>query len=308
MLTVQILTKNNEAILKRCLDSLAPLSPKIIIADLGSTDKTLEIAKGCEIVKADDVSDRSKIRNALQKRCSTKWSMYIEPDEAIVSDHDKILEALTKDGDAYKLRILRGDILTKEVRIWKKGQFIRPIYEGLDLEAPALSSLICGEMKFDYKSILASLDKWRTREPTSHEPYYYLALTNLGLGRYRSFITAAEHYLFCCKAENESTILLKYYLALVEIKVTGNHAKGTKHLLACLAWHPLFAEFWCLLGDMFLGRSDPKRATLFYKNAMYFGSKRDLNDTSFVEISKYEEYPAEMLAKVNRACSADAQA
>ena len=46
MITISIcmIVKNEEAILERCLDSVAGLAEEIIIADTGSTDSTKQIA------------------------------------------------------------------------------------------------------------------------------------------------------------------------------------------------------------------------------------------------------------------------
>jgi len=301
MLTIQILTRNNEKHIKRCIDSLSPLQAKIQIADLQSTDRTCEICKGCEILRVEPDLDRSKIRNALLKLTKTEWLMYIEPYEALVSGHEDLLKACKGNLSAYYLRILRNDILTKEIRLWRKDSnlcFRRPVYEGIEAPASVLSSLICGEIKLS-SNLLKSLKEWQEKEPTSPEPIYYLALTYLALGNYQNFITAAEHYLFQAKKEDDSTILLKYYLALTEIKVFGNHEKGAKNLLSCLALKPLNAEFWCLLGDLFLARSDLKRAKIFYNHALFFGKERNLDDDFFVEISKYEDYPKSLLVRLN---------
>ena len=39
-----MIVKNEEQVLARCLDSVAPLMDEIIIVDTGSTDRTKEIA------------------------------------------------------------------------------------------------------------------------------------------------------------------------------------------------------------------------------------------------------------------------
>ena len=46
MVTISLcmIVKNEEAVLRRCLDSLADIADEIIIADTGSTDHTKDIA------------------------------------------------------------------------------------------------------------------------------------------------------------------------------------------------------------------------------------------------------------------------
>ena len=41
-----MIVKNEEKLLKRCLDSYRPICDEIVIVDTGSTDRTKEIAAG----------------------------------------------------------------------------------------------------------------------------------------------------------------------------------------------------------------------------------------------------------------------
>jgi glycosyltransferase involved in cell wall biosynthesis len=308
MLTVQIIAKNNEKHIERCLESLKNIpDTEILLADLGSQDQTINISKkyDCQVVRAEE-GDRDKIRNALIKKSKPGWMLYLYPDEALTSGKDTLIKAISGGPDVYRIRILRGDILTKETRLWHSQlglSFTNPVYENVQYsKLPSLlGTVICGELKLDYSWTLAKLHVWKKSIPTAREPYYYLALFYLSLGRYDEFLNYANHYFFQSKKEDDYTILLRYYLAQVEIKVKKNHNAGSRHLLSCLASRPLMAEFWCLLGDMFLARNDIKRAKAFYENALVLGKWRDFSDDFFVEVSKYEDYPIMTLERLNRA-------
>lgn len=93
--SVGILTYNSEKTLRRALESVKDFS-EIIIADGGSTDATLEIAKEyhCKVVdqytkhhpgrsKYHPIEDFAKERNILLKNASQDWFLYIDSDEYI---------------------------------------------------------------------------------------------------------------------------------------------------------------------------------------------------------------------------------
>ena len=47
-ITAIILTKNEELNIARCITSIKGLADRIVVVDSGSTDKTMDIAKGLE--------------------------------------------------------------------------------------------------------------------------------------------------------------------------------------------------------------------------------------------------------------------
>lgn len=84
MLTVVILAKNEEKMIKVCLES-AKWADEIIVIDSGSTDETLEIAKKYtdKIIKVDG-GDFSEIRNEGMEKASGDWVLYVDSDERVL--------------------------------------------------------------------------------------------------------------------------------------------------------------------------------------------------------------------------------
>lgn len=85
-----LIVKNEEANIKRCLDSLNV--DEIIVVDTGSTDSTKEIASQNKLVKLYDFEwcdDFSKARNFANSKATKDWIFSIDADE-VVTGLDKV--------------------------------------------------------------------------------------------------------------------------------------------------------------------------------------------------------------------------
>lgn len=84
--TVAILTYNSEETLVRCLDTVTGFC-EILIADGGSTDRTLEIARryGCRVISQSNpghpIENFSVERNRMLDAATYDWFFYLDSDE-----------------------------------------------------------------------------------------------------------------------------------------------------------------------------------------------------------------------------------
>lgn len=91
ILSIGMIVKNEEKHLDRCLSALMPLLSKVdselIIADTGSTDRTVEIAKKYtdKVFYFEWIKDFSAARNSTLQRAQGEWFMFIDADEVLVS-------------------------------------------------------------------------------------------------------------------------------------------------------------------------------------------------------------------------------
>lgn len=87
MITISLcmIVKNEEAILKRCLDSIADLVEEIIIVDTGSKDKTKEIAKQytSQIYDFEWIDDFSAARNFAFSKATKEYIYSADADEVL---------------------------------------------------------------------------------------------------------------------------------------------------------------------------------------------------------------------------------
>jgi glycosyltransferase involved in cell wall biosynthesis len=107
MISLAMIVRNEEASLAHCLGSVKSLVDEIIIIDTGSTDSTIDIAKGfgAQIHPFEWCDDFGAARNESLKRCKGDWVFVMDADEAIDPlDYEKITNAcLHPWADAYNL-------------------------------------------------------------------------------------------------------------------------------------------------------------------------------------------------------------
>lgn len=85
-LSLCMIVKNEERVLARCLDSVAALTPEIVIVDTGSTDGTPEIASryGASIFAFDfTIVDFASARNHALSQAGARWILALDADETL---------------------------------------------------------------------------------------------------------------------------------------------------------------------------------------------------------------------------------
>jgi len=302
MITTLILTKDHEDIILSTLESVKNLGP-ILIADLGSKDETRSVCEstGAKVYNTPFNYNYSAIRNNLAAKATTEWLFWLNPGELLASGHEYF--EIEKPDPMYRVMVLKDDLLMKQSRLFRKGvtKFVKPVFEEMepDLSEQTLPIVITGEEKSDHKTITDCILRWRDKEPLSPEPLYYTACLQLMSRQYEQFLGTAEQFLFLKRGIDASVVLTKYYIASLVRK--RNVGKALQLTLECLAAYPLMAEFWCMLGDLYLFFiKEYDRAYQFYENAVILGSQRLAEDTMPMEISKYDEYPKRMMAAIQQ--------
>jgi len=89
LLSIIILTRDEQANLPTCLESIQSIEAQVYIVDSGSEDRTVEIAreKGCQIFVHPWESYAQQLNWALENLpISTPWTMRLDADERLTSD------------------------------------------------------------------------------------------------------------------------------------------------------------------------------------------------------------------------------
>lgn len=87
MITVVIITHNEEEVLEDAMVSIQGFSKEILIIDSNSTDNTVEIAKkhGAKVI-THKMENFSKQRNFALQHVSTDWVFYLDADERLTPE------------------------------------------------------------------------------------------------------------------------------------------------------------------------------------------------------------------------------
>ncbi len=141
LLSVIILTFNEEAHIGRCLESLSPLTRQIFLVDSGSTDRTVEIATGmgAQVVQNPWVTYAQQFNFGIERNpFATDWVMRMDADEYLLpelaAELNHRLPTLSPDvsGVYVKRRVVFMDRWIRHggyyptwlLRIWRSGQGI----------------------------------------------------------------------------------------------------------------------------------------------------------------------------------------
>lgn len=97
VLSIGMIVKNEEKYLEKCLTALKPIlenvDSELIIADTGSTDRTVEIAKKFtdNVFHFEWINDFAAARNSTLDKAKGEWYMFIDADE-IIKDCTPLIE------------------------------------------------------------------------------------------------------------------------------------------------------------------------------------------------------------------------
>lgn len=182
MLSVIVITKNEEDVLKDCLESIKDIADEVIVVDSLSTDKTVEIAKelGAKVYENKFI-DFSKQRNFAFSKAQSDWILYIDADERLTKElaeniKDKLLNNKNEEITAYKVKRknfyfwkYEWPYVEKLERLFRRDSFKE--WKGIVHETPVFEGKI-GELDGylshythqDLSSMLEKTNKWSEYE------------------------------------------------------------------------------------------------------------------------------------------------
>ncbi len=167
MVSIIILTYNEEKNIQRAIDSVKKISDDIVIVDSGSIDKTLAIARqsGCRII-SHALDDFASQRNRATKHTKYQWVLSMDADEEIPKDlQNEIVTRLKEPIEDAFLIPRRNIIFGKEIKhtrwspdahVWlynkEKGKWVGTIHEEY-VTTGSVGILMHGKLHYSHKSV-----------------------------------------------------------------------------------------------------------------------------------------------------------
>lgn len=123
-----IITKNEEAFFPSCVNNMKDATDEILVADLGSGDRTAELAgqAGAAVYRLPWEDDFSKVRNFCMDHAAGKWVLFLQADETISPEQHDELKLLLKNPNAEGYLINVDDGAEKRLAC-SPAQFLRLI-------------------------------------------------------------------------------------------------------------------------------------------------------------------------------------
>ncbi len=101
-LSLCMITKNNEESLPACLDALKEVVDEIIIADIGSDDRTIDVAKakGADVYQIKWENSFSKAKNYCIDHANGRWILFLQANESIPGEYLERMKPLLDNPNA----------------------------------------------------------------------------------------------------------------------------------------------------------------------------------------------------------------
>jgi len=306
-ISVCMIVKNEEKVLKNCLECVKQFADEIIIVDTGSTDKTKEIAdKYTKNVFDFEWNDNfSTARNFSFSKATKDYIMWLDADDIIKNSEIKKINALKSKipADTYMLRYaISFDKKNNETFSYYRERILRNC--NLAKWHEFIHEVVIPFGKIEYLDITIEHHKKdfsnpkrnliiyqkhiKNGEKLSARSQYYYAKELFYNGYYRKCVVELKKYLKM-KNKFEPNVADSYLTLSKCCKLLNNNAKALKLLLTSLIEISPNSEILCEIGDIFVTQKNYKQAIFFYECATLV--KADIKSGQFVDKNYYYLFP-----------------
>jgi glycosyltransferase involved in cell wall biosynthesis len=123
-IALSMIMKNAGADLRECLESVRGIVDEIVIADTGSSDSSMEIARtaGAKLFSVPWENDFAKARNFSLSRVTSDWVLALDADERLDPGARERLPSLMADPDISGYQVtIRNYVLNPSQKIWDRS-------------------------------------------------------------------------------------------------------------------------------------------------------------------------------------------
>lgn len=315
MITVSVcmIVKNEEKILRRCLESLKEIADEFVIVDTGSTDATKKIAMEYtdKVYDFKWINDFSAARNFSFSKATKEYIYTADADEVLNAENRKkfmdlkrllvpeveIVQMLYGNqlqfGTTYNFETEYRPKLFKRLR---EFNWINPIHETVNIEPVIYNSDIeithlpeSNHAGRDFENIKKVIDRGLY---LSKKLYIMYAKELFIAGEDKDFLEAKEYYEESVKYENRSMDEMRAAQCILVKAARLEKDTDTilKNSLKNFASETASAEVCYEIGEYFFEKKDYDESIIWFYNAA-FETQSELN------IHYSGDYPLERLAK-----------
>ena len=307
-ISVCLIVKNEEKVLKRCLDSVKSFADEIIIVDTGSTDNTIDIAKKytSKIYNFEWRDDFSMARNYGLKYAKCDYIMWIDADDVIDKKNIKKIINL-KQNLKYETYMLKYQVAFDNNGKPTFEYYRERIVKNCDSAKfnGFVHECITPFGRIEYTDIVIKNKKIETnREQNRNLKLYNKHIKNGNKLNAREMFYYAKE-LFYNKYYSKAIVIFKKYLkmknqwwpksldsyvCLSDCYLYKNNLQKSKNtLLECLKIAPPSANLCCKLGYLYVCENNYNYAIFWYKTALVCSF--DEKSGSFIEKDYYNFIP-----------------
>jgi tetratricopeptide (TPR) repeat protein len=123
-LTVSMIVRDAQEFLPACLESVRPLKPEILIADTGSADRTMDIARefGARLIQIPWRNDFAEARNRALAEATGDWILSLDADEQLDGTTAERIPALLENKAVAGFKVtIRNYVNSVNERIWDEA-------------------------------------------------------------------------------------------------------------------------------------------------------------------------------------------
>lgn len=288
-LSLAMIVRDEEKNLARCLGSVKGIFDEIVVVDTGSKDRTKEIAAsfGAHIHEFDWIDDFAAARNYAFSKPVSEWVMWLDADDELVEDDRARLVELKKhlgDADAYLMaynyaqdgsgkplvRFYRHRIVRNDGRFrWKC-----PIHEHMVIPAgirEAMTNVVVTHRRGleaatqDRGRNIRLLRKAVVDDPSSQRMKFYFGKELFSEGLHKESVDVLEPYLQ--NGDWHENMVNGYYFLAMDYLNLKETDKAIDACLRGIRLDPRWAEYYCLIGQVYYDRGDWGRATQWFEIA-----------------------------------------
>lgn len=292
MVTISLcmIVKNEEAVLRRCLDSLTDIADEIIIADTGSTDNTKNIALEytCNVYDYKWTGDFAAARNFVASKATKEYIYTADADEYLDEENrekvKRLKSILLPEIEIVQMLYCTPPELStvynyeKEYRpkLYKRLReftWIDPIHETLRIDPVVYDS----EIEVQHRPVSnhagrdldAFASMFKEGRKLSKKLHHMYAMELFRSGTDKDFCNAAGTFMFTMEQDGRSMdevkeamcVLARYYRIKNDIAGFFGYALKDSITEPC-------AEICCELGMYYESTGDYKEASIWYQNAL----------------------------------------